>query len=76
MIDGQLLKQLGWSDELIAETTRAAEPLRRAAVESVDFSEVKTYSVSASSLTISTNGTNTNQEYRISSVPVEPNAKG
>lgn len=65
MIEVELLKQLGWSDELIAETTRAAESLRHGEVHAVDVPEQRTFSISTSTLSVAGAVNNTLQEYRI-----------
>ena len=50
MINGDLLRQLGWSNDLIDEVTRIAEPMRRTC-DKLDFGpSIKTlnYSVGSS----------------------------
>jgi len=49
MIDSDLLRQLGWSNDLINEVTRVAEPMRRT-IDQINFgSSITTLNYSAGS---------------------------
>lgn len=68
MIDSNLLRELGWSDELIEAATRVAEPLRKsiAATPEIDTPQTRAHSVAATAIYAESAVSNTLREYRIS----------
>ena len=50
MIEAALLRQLGWSDELIKAVTRAAEPLRHTPTTGIAMPATKVQSLSCTAM--------------------------
>lgn len=65
MIDVNLLKQLGWSQELIDETTRTAESLRAGDILDVGGPHAHIFSVGASAVYADASQVNTASTFTV-----------
>lgn len=67
MIDSNLLRQLGWSDDLIEAVTRVAKPIRHSetAIQNIYTPHTVSYTVGAKSLYAESVINNTLHSYRV-----------
>jgi hypothetical protein len=69
MIDADLLKQLGWSDDLIAAVSRVAEPMRNYPLADVPLPGASVLSISSSAVFADAVVNNTSREFKVAEPP-------